>query len=194
MTQYCLKSPVYTGIKFSSFAYWRIKDLPLLSLVETCFFSPLTTDLPPVTIFWRILHTVLGSNSLAQRTNQLTLLTSCSFCVCYKPGQQTKSPDLSRDYGFTDPKLHSLLTLQLHLEMERLWRGVTSMWGENTARFPSPDSSNPRHIYNGMDGRWVEGKRNKMGPCSVHLHHGPTRPLCSSLWHWDVYQSQSTPS
>lgn len=93
------------------------------------------------------------------------------------------------------PKLHSWLTLQLHFEMERLWRGATSMWGKkNQPRFPSPESSNPRHTHNGMDGRWVEGKRNKMGPCLVHLRHGPTRPLRSSLWHWDVYSSQSTPS
>lgn len=76
-----------------------------------------------------------------------------------------------------------MFTLQLHFENERLG-----------SHFPSPESSNPRHTYNGMDGRWVEGKRNKMGPCSVHLHHSPTRPLCSSLWHWDVYKSQSTPS
>lgn len=106
--------------KMFSFAQWRIKDLPLLTGVDMRCSHCVTNsaDLPPVTIFWPILHTVPAVVLWHRRNERMLLLPSCPVWA------GTVLP--------LTPKLHSWLMLQLCFEME----GLISVWGEHTSSLP----------------------------------------------------------
>lgn len=133
------------------------------------------------------------SSHKRRRNNLYFLKISCSF-HCNNQGHFTTNYGLNStpvkvaasllatmDLGPFIAVLHLALMLMPPLGVCRFQRDFTSMWKKN------PKGSLPqKQVTWGTIMGWIscsrmERRKNKEGPCLVHLHRGLTRPLHSAL-------------